>query len=108
MNLKLKICLGASEPYYIDTGLKVPRDTEYYYIPNDYRNPDRCYLVDYYVKLSVDNIIRVFAVINLKDEQYLIQPELLFKTVNQASDYYIKNKPDLSYIKGVIINEKSN
>lgn len=99
--LLIKICLGSEPLQQINTGIKVPRELEYYYIPDDYKNPTRVYLVDYRVNLSVDNTIMILAMISINIDKELeeIDPKYLFETKNQASDYYLKNKPNLNYLK---------
>ena len=97
-NLFIKIGIGGEPHYSINTRIKVPRESEYYYIPTDYRNPLRCYLIDYNVHQSVDNIIRIFAVIEIDKKQFEIQPEYLCKTPIQAGELYLNKKPHLEYI----------
>lgn len=96
-DLIIKIGIGAESHYRINTKIKVPRETEYY-IPTDYKNPLRCYLTDYNVHQSVDNIVRILAVIFIDKKQFEIQPEYLCKTPSQAGDLYLNKKPNLKYI----------
>lgn len=97
-NLFIKIGIGPGLPYSINTLIKVPRESEYYYIPTDYRNPLRCYLIGYNVHQSVDNIIIVLAVIEIDKKQFEIQPQYLCKTPIQAGEMYLNKKPNLIYI----------
>lgn len=97
-DLIIKIAIGADSLYRINTKIKVPRETEYYYIPSDYKNPLRCYLTCYNVHLSVDNIVMILAVIAINEKQFEIQPEYLCKTPSQAGDLYLNKKPNLKYI----------
>ena len=108
-NLKIKVAIGSEQPYYIDTNIAVPVEGKYY-LPTCYKNPTQCFLVDYQTYGSVDNIIRVMAVIDigkfngdpnsivLKD----VSPQLLFSTEKKASQYYLDHKEELNfdYLKG--------
>lgn len=97
-DLIIKIAIGADSHYRINTKIKVPRETEYYYIPSDYKNPLRCYLVGYNVHQSVDNIVIILAVIVIDKKQFEIQPEYLCKTPTQAGNLYLNKKPKLKDI----------
>lgn len=97
-DLIIKIGIGADSLYRINSKIKVPRETEYYYIPSDYKNPLRCYLVGYNVHQSVDNIVIILAVIVIDKKQFEIQLEYLCKTPSQAGDLYLNKKPNLKYI----------
>ena len=98
-DLFIKISIGVEPHYRINTKIKVPRETEYYYIPTDYKNPLRCYLADYNVHQTIDNIVRILAVIVIDKKQFEIQPEYLCKTPSQAGDLYLNKKPNLKYIR---------
>lgn len=103
-NLEIKIAIGSGEPYYINTNISVPIENKYY-LPTSYQNPMKCVLVDYQTYGSVDNIIRVMAVVDvgkfngnpnsivLKD----VSPQLLFSTANQAGQYYLDHKEELNF-----------
>lgn len=96
-NLKVKIGIGADYPYYVDTGLLVPSEGRYY-LPTSYKDPTSCKLVDYNVYGSVDNVIRVMAVIHidglpLKD----VSPQLLFPTKDRAAQFYLNHKKELNF-----------
>ena len=103
-NLKVKIGVWANEPYYVDTNILVSIEGNYY-LPTSYTNPIKCKLIDYRTYGSVDNIIRVMAVIDigkftgspnsitLKE----ISPHLLFSTKDQAAQYYLDNKKELNF-----------
>ena len=97
-DLTIKIGIDTETHYTINTKIKVPRETEYYYIPSDYKNPLRCYLVGYNVHQSVDNIVIILAVIDINKKQFEIQLEYLCKTPSQAGDLYLNKKPNLKYI----------
>ena len=97
-DLIIKIGIGSDSHYRINTKIKVPRETEYYYIPSCYKNPLRCYLASYNVHQSVDNIVRILAVIDINKKQFEIQPEYLCKTPSQAGSLYLNKKPNLKYI----------
>ena len=104
-SLKVKIGIGADEPYYVHTNVLVPIEGNYYYLPTSYTNPIKCKLINYRTYGSVDNIIRVMAVIDigkftgspnsitLKE----ISPHLLFSTKDQAAQYYLDNKKELNF-----------
>lgn len=96
-NLKVKIGIGTDYPYYVDTGLLVPVEGKYY-LPTSYKDPIRCKLVDYNVYGSVDNVIRVMAVVHidglpLKD----VSPQLLFSIKDQAAQYCLDHKKELNF-----------
>lgn len=96
-NLKVRIGIGADYPYYVDTGLLVPSEDRYY-LPTSYKDPTPCKLVDYNVYGSVNNVIRVMAVIHidglpLKD----VSPQLLFSTKDQAAQFYLNHKKELNF-----------
>ena len=96
-NLKVKIGIGADYPYQVDTGLLVPIVGKYY-LPTSYKDPMLCKLVDYRTYGSVDNIIRVMAVIHidglpLKD----VSPQLLFPTKDRAAQFYLNHKKELNF-----------
>ena len=97
-NLRVKIGIGAESPYYIDTGILVPIEGVYY-LPTDYKEPLKCTLVDYRTYGSVDNIIRVMAVVNIGNAIELkdISPKLLFSTKDQASQYYLDHRKELNF-----------
>lgn len=100
--LELKIGIGGGSPYRVKTGINVPQEMKYYYIPTDYKEPLKCRLIGYTACLSVDNVLRIMATVTiefgsgkhvLKD----IQPELLFNTGNLAGNYYLSHKKDLDW-----------
>ena len=101
-NLKVRIGIGSDYPCQVDTGLLVPVEGKYY-LPTSYKDPMLCKLVDYRTYGSVNNVIRVMAVIHidglpLKD----VSPQLLFSTKDQAAQYYLdyKKELDFNYLKG--------
>lgn len=100
--LELNIGIGGGNPYRVKTGINVPQEMEYYYIPTDYKEPLKCRLIDYTACLSVNNVLRIMATVKiefgngkhvLKD----IQPELLFNTKNLAAQYYLDHKKELNF-----------
>lgn len=103
--LTLKVAIGTENYQTVKTGIQIPKEGKYY-IPDSYREPSKVDVVGYVVNQSVENVIRVMAVIDIgrssinKIELEEISPKYLFKTKNEASDYYLKHKNefDLSYL----------
>ena len=104
-DLELKVAIGTGNFYRIKTQIKVPLENQDYYLPTDYKEPLKCRLVDYILTLSVDNIIRVMATVNIgkrtgsvKDINLKeVSPLLLFTTKNQASQCYLENKDKFNW-----------
>lgn len=104
-DLELKVAIGAENYYGIKTQIKLPKVNENYYLPTNYKEPLKCRLVDYISTLSVDNIIRVMATVNIgkrtgsvKDINLKeVSPLLLFTTKNQAGQYYLENKDKFNW-----------
>lgn len=97
--LKIKIAIGSEHYDYVNTQILVPVDSEYYYIPTDYKNPMRVYLVDYNSYQSVDNIIMIMAIVSDEEtkKQFPVSPKLLFKNSSKAGDYYLNHKNELNF-----------
>ena len=95
--LEIKIAIGSETNYCIKTNIYVPLESQYYYIPTDYKEPLKVYLVGYNNYNSVDNIIRVMAVVSYNKKQFEVTPNTLFKSSDKAQEYYLQNKNELNY-----------
>lgn len=96
--LKIKVALGSEQPYLVDTDIQILQDNEYYYLPTDYKEPLKVKLVDYNINLSVNNIIRIMACIDIGNLQLEeVSPNLLFSKKDTASDYYLEHKKELNW-----------
>ena len=95
--LEIKIAVGSKNVNYIKTNIYVPKELKYYYIPTSYTNPLKVYLVGYNNYNSVDNIIRVMAVVSYNKKQYEVTPNTLFTNSNKAGEYYLQHKQELNY-----------
>lgn len=93
---KMKVRVGTGAIYSVDTQLVLPKE-DYYYLPNEYKNPLKVKLVDYNVHQSVDNIIMILAAISINGNLIETNPQLLFKSKDKAGDYYLEHKEELDF-----------
>lgn len=104
-DLELKVAMGAGNHYRIKTQIKVPLKNKNYYLPTDYKNPLKCKLVDYTPMISVENIIRIMATIDIGKQSGMakditlreVSPSLLFTTKSQAAQCYLENKDKFNW-----------
>lgn len=104
-DLELKVAIGAGNYYGIKTQIKLPKVNENYYLPTNYKEPLQCRLIDYTPTLSVENIIRIMATVDIGKQTGLVEdinlkevsPLLLFTTKNQASQCYLENKDKFNW-----------
>lgn len=97
-NLKINVAIGSENPYEIDTGIKVPQTMKKYYLPTDYKEPLKVKLIDYDITLGVGNVLRILACVNIGNfELRQVTPNLLFKSKDKASDYYLEHKKELNW-----------
>lgn len=95
--LEIKLGIGSEAFHRIKTNIYVPIESQYYYIPTSYKEPLKVYLVGYNNYNSVDNIIRVMAVISYNKKHFEVTPNTLFENPSKAGDYYLQHKNDLNY-----------
>lgn len=106
--LKMKVKIGTKKPYEIDTQLIMPREVgKNYYLPTDYKNPQKVKLIDYNSFQSVNNEIMILATISVNGIVVNTNPYLLFNSSDKARDYYLEHKKELdfSYLYKEEINE---
>lgn len=95
---KMKVSIGTKEPCEVDTQLVIPREIgKYYYLPTDYKNPQKVYLVEYNNFQSVNNIIMILAAISVNGKIINTNPYLLFNNPDKAGDYYLQHKEELDF-----------
>ena len=97
--LEIRVAVGSECPYTINTKILVPKEGKYYYLPTEYKNPLKVYLVGYSPFQSVEHIIMVLATVDdgLSNEQFEISPKILFKNASKAGDYYLEHKEELDF-----------
>ena len=106
--LKMKVKIGTERPYEIDTQLIMPREVgKNYYLPTDYKNPQKVKLIDYNSFQSVNNEIMILATISVNGIVVNTNPYLLFNSSDKARDYYLEHKKELdfSYLYKEEVNE---
>lgn len=97
--LEIQVAIGSEYPYTVNTKILVPREGKYYYLPTEYKNPLKVYLVGYSPFQSVEHIIRVLATVDdgLSNEQFEISPNILFRSASKARNYYLEHKSELDF-----------
>ena len=96
--LKMKVKIGTGKPYEIDTQLIMPRKVgKNYYLPTDYKNPQKVKLIDYNSFQSVNNEIMILATISVNGIVVNTNPYLLFNSSDKAGDYYLEHKKELDF-----------
>lgn len=90
----IKFTVVYNDNYYtIDTQIKNKlKETKYYYLANDYKNPTKVKFIDYYFtgEPSKTILASVYNCSNGEIEYY--KPKKLFKSIKAAEDFYFKNK----------------
>lgn len=96
--LKMKVRIGTEKPYEIDTQLIMPKEVgKNYYLPTDYKNPQKVKLIDYNSFQSVNNEIMILAAISVNGKIKDVNPYLLFNSSDKAGDYYLEHKKELDF-----------
>lgn len=97
--LEIKVAIGSEYPYTVNTNILVPREGKYYYLPTDNIEPLKVRLVGYKSFQSVENVIRVLAIVSdeVTNKLFEISPNILFRSSLKAGDYYLGHKDELDF-----------
>lgn len=103
--LKFYIRIGNTPRYEIKTGIQVPQEMNYYYLPTDYKKPLKVRLISYQPFQGINEAM-IFANISVEIENcvipeniklFTVSPNLLFASKNKASEYYLNHKDEFNF-----------